>query len=159
MTAFSDNRPVGPLCFADIGWHLRRAFRYGLISGAGLAIDIVLFLLLIRAGVGPFAANMVSSGTALTFVYCRSVRRVFHYDGRFIVPLFAAYLLYHLCGTLVVSWAISALLHAGVAPAVAKVGILPATFTANYAFMSWLTRSRARWAPVLQGRSSGASAH
>jgi putative flippase GtrA len=146
MASYPD-APPDLITFADIRWHARRALRFGLVSGAGVAIDVALFLALVRAGVGPFAANILSSGTALTFVYCVSVRRIFRYDGRFIVPLFAAYVCYHVCGTLVVSAVISALVHAGVAPALAKVGILPVTFSANYLFMSWLTRNRERWLP------------
>ncbi|MEO8454290.1 MAG: GtrA family protein [Sphingomicrobium sp.] len=149
MTTVPDEPATDPLSLADIRWHLGRAFRYGLISGLGLAIDIALFLLLVRAGVGPFAANVTSSGIALTFVYLGSVRRVFRYDGHFIVPLFAAYLFYHVCGTLVVSGVISRLVHAGIAPAMAKVGILPVTFATNYLFMSWLTRKRERWTRAL----------
>src|SRR5207253_5792511 len=131
----------------DIRWHVRRALRFGLVSGAGLAIDLTLFLALVRAGVGPFAANILSSATALTFVYCVSVRRIFHYDGRFIVPLFAAYVLYHVCGTLAVSAVVSALVHACVAAGLAQVGILPAAFIANYLVMSWLTGNRERSLP------------
>lgn len=148
MAAFPDEAPTGVISFADIKRHLGRAFRYALVSGAGLALDIVLFLSLVRGGMGPFAANVISSGSALTFVYLGSVRRVFHYDGKVIVPLFALYLLYHVCGTLVVSGVISALIHGGIAPALAKVGILPATFATNYVFMSWLTRKRQRWTPA-----------
>ena len=149
MPAVPDEPATGPLSFADIRWHLGRAFHYGLVSGVGLTLDIALFLVLVRAGIAPFAANLVSSGSALTFVYLASVRRVFRYDGQFIVPLFTAYLLYHLCGTLVVSWVISTLVHSGIAPAMAKIGILPVTFATNYLFMSWLTRKRERWAPAL----------
>ena len=131
MTPISD-APPDVITFGDIKLHTWRAVRFGLVSGVGLAIDLTLFLTLVRAGVGPFVANILSSGTALTFVYCMSVRRIFRYDGRFIVPLFAAYVLYHACGTLVVSEVISKLIHAGVAPVLAKVGILPATFGANW---------------------------
>jgi putative flippase GtrA len=144
MASVSD-APPDVITFADIKWHAARAVRYGLVSGAGLVLDIALFLILVGAGLGPFAANIISSATGLTFVYCASVRRIFRYDGRFIVPLFAVYLLYHVCGTLAVSAAISTVVHAGVAPALAKVGILPVTFGANYLFMSWLTRKREGW--------------
>src|SRR5437870_4602991 len=130
--ASASDAPPDLITFADIKWHAARAFRYGIVSGAGLALDISLFLILVRAGIGPFAANIISSATGLTFVYCVSVRRIFRYDGRFILPLFAAYVLYHVCGTLVMSGAISGVVHAGIAPALAKVGILPLTFSANY---------------------------
>ena len=62
-----------------------------------------------------------------------------------VCAMFAAYVVYHVCGTVLVSLAISGLLHAGVVPALAKIGILPATFTANYLFMSWLTARREQW--------------
>ena len=136
---------AGSLSLEGLRYHAARALRFGLVSGIGLALDIGLFLTLVHAGVGAFAANIVSSGAGLTFVYCASVRRIFRYDGRFIVPLFAAYVFYHVCGTLFVSWAISRVVHLGVAPAIPKIGILPATFTANYLFMSWLTVHRERW--------------
>ncbi len=134
--------------------HALRAFRFGIVSGMGLALDLSLFVALLYGGVPPFAANTISSWTALTFVYCASVRRVFRYHGQFIVPLFVIYVLYHLCGTLFVSWGISGLAQAGVAPPLTKVGIIPATFTANYLFMSWLTARRGRW--ILQMSGLGA---
>ena len=143
--ASASDAPPDLITFADIRWHAARALRFGLVSSIGLLLDLALFLLLVRAGVDPFAANFVSSGTALTFVYCVSVRRIFRYEGRFIVPLFAAYLLYHVSGTLVVSEGISLVIHAGAAPVLAKIGILPVTFSANYLFMSWLTHKRERW--------------
>lgn len=130
---------------ASLRFHAGRAFRYGLVGGAGLALDLTLFLVLVHARFSPFAANIVSSATALTFVYAVSVRRVFRYGGRFIVPLFAAYVFYHVCGTLLVSWVISRLVQEGAGPALAKIAVLPLTFGANYAFMSLLTRRRERW--------------
>jgi putative flippase GtrA len=145
MPVFPDQRPARLLSIDGLRFHALRAFRYGIVSGIGLAIDLTLFLTLVSAGVDAFAANIVSSATGLTFVYCASVRRVFRYEGQFIVPLFAVYLFYHLCGTLLVSGAISGLVRLGVAPALTKVGILPLTFTANYLFMSWLTGRRERW--------------
>jgi putative flippase GtrA len=139
------DRPAGILSVDGLRYHAARALRFGLVSGIGLALDIVLFLTLVHAGIGAFEANILSSAAGLTFVYCASVRRIFRYDGRFIVPLFAAYVIYHVCGTLLVSSVISGLVHLGVAPGIPKIGILPATFTANYMFMSWLTARRESW--------------
>jgi putative flippase GtrA len=144
------DRFTGTLSRDGIRYHAARALRFGLVSGLGLALDVGLFLTLVHAGVSAFEANVVSSAAGLTFVYCASVRRIFRYDGRFIVPLFAAYVAYHVCGTLFVSWAINGVVHLGVAPAIPKVGILPATFAANYMFMSWLTAHRDRW--ILRSR-------
>jgi putative flippase GtrA len=139
------DRLAGILSLDGLRHHAARAVRFGLVSGLGLTLDVALFLTLVHAGVGAFEANVLSSAAGLTFVYCASVRRIFRYDGRFILPLFAAYVFYHVCGTLFVSWAISGVAHLGVAPAVPKVGILPATFTANYMFMIWLTARRESW--------------
>jgi putative flippase GtrA len=145
MTPIPDDRRAGVLSLASLRFHLSRAFRYGLVSGTGLALDLSLFLTLVHSGASAFVANALSSAAALTFVYLASVRRVFRYHGQFAVELFAAYVLYHLCGTAIVSAAISELVRLGVAPALAKIAILPATFGANYLFMSWLTASRERW--------------
>src|SRR2546430_12674862 len=120
------DRLAGTLSVEGLRYHAARALRFGLVSGLGLTLDVSLFLALVHAGVGAFEANIVSSAAGLTFVYCASVRRIFRYDGRFIVPLFAAYVFYHVCGTLFVSWAISRVVHLGVAPAIPKIGILPA---------------------------------
>lgn len=139
------DRLAGTLSIDGLRYHGARAIRFGLISGIGLALDVGLFLTLVHAGLSAFEANVVSSAAGLTFVYCASVRPIFRYDGRFIVPLFAAYVFYHVCGTLFVSWVISGVVHLGVAPAIPKVGILPATFAANYMFMSWLTARRESW--------------
>jgi hypothetical protein len=139
------NHLARTLSFDGLRYHALRAFRFGQVSAIGLALDIALFLMLVHARVGAFEANIVSSGAGLTFVYCASVRRIFRYNGRFLVPLFVSYVIYHVCGTLFVSWAINGVVHLGVAPAIPKVGILPLTFTANYMFMSWLTAHRERW--------------
>src|SRR3954452_19895741 len=136
---------AGSLPLGGLRYHAARALRFGLVSGIGLALDVALFLTLVHAGVSAFEAIVGSSAAGLHFVYCAAVRRIFRYDGRFIVPLFAAYVLYHVCGTLFVSWAISGVVRLGVAPAIPKIGILPATFTANYLFMSWLTAHREQW--------------
>lgn len=145
MASLPEMRASEMFSIASLKWHAQRAVRFALVSGMGLVLDLALFLLLVRSGVHPFVANMVSSGAGLSFVYWSSVRRIFRYHGRFIVPLFAAYVSYHTCGTLVVSELISLLIHAGVPPALAKVGVLPLTFSANYLFMSWMTRRRERW--------------
>jgi len=146
MLQIPDIPAAGLLSSASLRWHAGRAFRFGIVSGAGLALDLTLFLTLIHSGIGAFAANFLSSGTALTFVYLASVRRVFRYQGQFVAGLFVVYVLYHFCGTLLVSWVISRLVHEGAAPALAKVGILPVTFAVNYLFMGWLTANRERWA-------------
>ena len=144
MAAPSAHRPsTGP----SMNWreHGIRLFRFAAVSGAGLALDLILFMSLIAIGVAPFAGNMLSSAAAVTFVYAASVRRVFRHNGGFIATMFAAYAVYQLCGILIGSWAVSALIQAGAPAAFAKIAILPVTFGANYLFMCWLTSSPERW--------------
>ncbi len=119
---------------------LRQILGFALISGIGLGIDFVIFLLLMAAGLGPFTANLVSGACAVTFVYFASVRRIFSYAGRFLVGLFLAYLAYHAAGVTAASWAVG-YLSAWTLPVLAKLLILPVTFGANYLFMLLLTRS------------------
>jgi putative flippase GtrA len=143
---FPELKPAGGiLSVSNLRFHAIRALQYGLVSGVGMAIDFALFLTWLRAGLSPFAANIASSATALTFVYAASVRRIFRYHGQFILELFAIFLIFHLIGTPFVSWIISKLASFGVVPVLAKVGILPATFCVNYLFMSWLTARREEW--------------
>lgn len=128
-----------------ISRHGARAIRFALVSGAGLGLDLGLFVALSSSGVAAFGASCLSSAAAVTFVYAASVRRVFRYDGGFLASMFAAYALYQLCGILLGSWAVSALVGAGLVPAAAKIAILPVTFSANYLFMCWLTADPQRW--------------
>jgi len=120
--------------------HLIRIARFALVSGTGLALDFVVFLALVAAGLAPFTANLVSGAGAVTFVYFASVRRIFSYKGTFVVGLFLAYLLYQAAGVTLASAAVHALSQNLVAPGWAKLLILPVTFSANYLFMSFLTR-------------------
>jgi putative flippase GtrA len=122
--------------------HLHRAIGFAAVSGAGLAIDLSLFMILIRCGAPAGAASFVSGSAAVTFVYFASVRRIFSYQGRFLFTLFAAYLAYQAAGVGAASWAVSALVANHVAPVLAKLLILPVTFPANYLFMSLLTGRR-----------------
>ncbi len=123
---------------------LTRIAGFALVSGVGLAIDFGLFLALVefldvRAGV----ANLTSAAVAVTFVYFISVRRLFAYQGRFLLALFGLYVVYQIIAVAAASWAIDWLAANLVAPMIAKAVILPLTFTANYLFMTFITRSRA----------------
>jgi len=119
--------------------HIRKVWHFGLVSGAGLILDIALFLTLLSLGVSAFLANLASSAAAVSFVYAASVRRVFRYRGRFLFGMFAAYGVYQCAGILAGSWAVQALVRLALVPAAAKIAILPVTFSANYLFMQWLT--------------------
>jgi len=123
----------------EVRRHGARIFRFGIVSGIGLGLDLLTFALLIQADLSPFHANAVSSVAGVSFVYFASVRRIFSYDGRFHVPMFAGYLLYHMCGIAAGSWLVAWLTASGLIPFAAKLCILPLTFGANYLFMGWLT--------------------
>ena len=75
----------------------------------------------IASGVKPFAANVFASAAGLTFVYFASVRRVFRYEGQFLPAMFATYVVYHLCGTVLVSWGVIEMIEFGLHPAGAKM--------------------------------------
>lgn len=114
---------------------------FAVVSGLGLLIDLGLFLGLTRWGLEPGPANLASASAAVTFVYFVATRRVFDYAGRFLVPLFLVYLAYHGLAIALASAAV-VLLAGPFGPLAAKLLVLPATFSANYVFMSFLTRSR-----------------
>jgi putative flippase GtrA len=119
---------------------LFKILQFGIVSGVGLAIDFAIFFLLIAVGLSPFEANAASGSCAVTFVYFASVRRIFTYKGDFLLGLFFAYLLFQAAGVTAASLVVGALAEHQVNPALAKILILPVTFSANYLFMSFLTR-------------------
>lgn len=122
--------------------HLGRLALFAAASGAGLAIDFLLFLMLVAGGTTAGYANLLSGTAAVSFVYFTSVRRIFSYRGRFLLGLFAAYLAYQAAGVSLASWAVASLAASQVPPLLAKLMILPVTFPANYGFMSLLTARR-----------------
>ena len=125
--------------------HALRLIAFGATSGIGLAIDVLLFVVLLRLGLSPAAASRLSSAAAVSFVYFASVRRIFVYEGHFVIGLFALYFAYQTLGILLAAPAVGALSAAGVAPLVAKLLILPLTFPANYLALSLITaRKEAR---------------
>lgn len=125
---------------AAIRPQLKSLLAFGVTSGGGLALDIGMFLLLTAAGIGPFVANLISATAGVTFVYFVSVRRIFRYEGTLLLPMFLAYLGYQALAVAAASAGVALLVRIGLAPYVAKLAILPLTFSANYLFMRMLTR-------------------
>src|SRR4051812_16923951 len=126
------------------GWKARlvEIAHFAAASAAGLAIDFLLFLLLLAAGAAPGWANLVSGTAAVSFVYFASVRRIFGYRGDFLLGLFSLYLAYQAASVAAASWAVAEITAAGLPPIGAKLVILPVTFPANYLFMAFLTGRR-----------------
>ena len=113
---------------------------FGVVSGTGWLIDVALFALLLVAGCSPLTANTLSASVAVTFVYFASTRKVFHYQGHFLLAKFALYLAYQGLSILAFSgliyWLVGQL---GLPPLAAKVLVTPATFYSNFLFMHLLT--------------------
>ena len=127
------------------GWRatVGQAWRFGLVSLAGLLLDTSVFLALVAAGIGPFAANAAGGTLAVMFVFVASVRRIFLDRSRLLIGKFMAYLAYQVVLIIVASLAVELLVaRAQLAPLLAKVLVLPFTFSANFGFMRWLTRAR-----------------
>jgi putative flippase GtrA len=127
----------------SVVWQLAtRVAGFSILSAIGLTIDLALFSLLVHFGLRPGYANLISAGLAVTFVYFSSAKKVFQYHGKFLLPLFMIYVLYQLVAVLAASFAVDRLAIAGLNPLVAKLLILPVTFTANYLSMSFLLKAR-----------------
>lgn len=119
---------------------ISRVLQFGLVSGAGLALDFVIFTLLVTIGVRAGYANCLSAFVAISFVYFTSIRHIFAYREQFLLLLFGIYLLYQIVAVALASWAIDVIVAHHVAPVLAKCLILPVTFSANYLFMSYLAK-------------------
>ena len=124
-------------------WQLAtRVAGFSVLSAIGLTIDVAVFSLLVHFGLRPGYANLISAGLAVTFVYFSSAKKVFWYHGQFLLPLFLVYVLYQVAAVLAASFAVDRLAIAGFKPLVAKLLILPVTFTANYLSMHFLLKAR-----------------
>jgi putative flippase GtrA len=122
--------------------NVNRIVSFGLVSGVGLALDFVVFTIGLNLALSVFAANLAGATCAVAFVYFASVRRVFDYEGRFLLELLAVYIAYQTCGVTLASIGVNLLVKLHVPAIAAKVAILPVTFSANYLFMSFLTRRK-----------------
>ena len=119
---------------------LSRLMRFGVVSAAGLGLDVGLFLLLVHLGMRAGYANLISAAVAVTFVYIASTKRVFEYAGGFLAQLFVLYASYQILAVAAASWTVDFIVALGVEPVVSKGLILPVTFFANYLFLNFLTR-------------------
>lgn len=122
------------------GW--RRIGSFGVVSGIGWGLDFLVFTVLTELGSPVAAANLVSAGIAVSFVYLRSVRHVFRCAG-YRWGEFVIYAAYQVAAVAIASLAIAALAQAlAIAPLLAKVLVTPMTFAANYLFMAALLARR-----------------
>jgi len=127
-----------------------RVVKFAVTSGLGLGLDFGVFAVLNALGVAPGLANLVSAACGVTFVYFASVYRVFSYEGERLLGLFAAYVIYQVVAVAAASWAVAALAEF-TWPLLAKLAILPLTFSANFLFMQIITRNRRQAVARIEG--------
>ena len=112
---------------------------FGLVSACGLALDCGLFALLVHgSGLAPGWANALSAGAAVTFVFFASVRRVFADQGGLLLLRCLLYGAAQITLVAGASIAVGWLHRCGCWPLVAKLAILPATFSCNFLLMRGL---------------------
>jgi putative flippase GtrA len=120
-------------------------FKFAVISGTGWLIDFAIFVLLTGTGLSPFLANVAGAGTAVTFVFFASVRKVFEYQGGYLVGKLVLYLCFQVVAVNLASLAIQLLVsHPLIPPLSAKILVTPITFYLNFQFMAYLTSGRLR---------------
>ena len=120
-------------------------FKFALVSGTGWLIDFLIFIALAGANVLPLVANLVGAGTAVTFVFFASVRRVFEYRGGYLIGKLLFYLAFQIVAIGLASLAIQLLVtQLYLVPLLAKILVTPLTFYANFQCMSYLTSGRLR---------------
>lgn len=127
-----------------------RILKFAVTSGLGLGLDFGVFAALNAVGVTPGLANLVSAACGVTFVYFASVYRVFSYQGERLLGLFMAYVAYQVAAVAAASWAVAALAQL-TWPLLAKLAILPVTFSANFLFMQVITRTRRQAVARIEG--------
>lgn len=113
----------------------RYVARFGSISLIGLALDILIFNVLVTLQVQIFYASIVSIGCAVAFVFFTSAYRLFESASTFLFHKFSVYLAYQMLMMLGVS-ATLAYIHASGIPLIShqfalKFLPLPITFTCN----------------------------
>lgn len=121
---------------------VRKLLGFALVSGTGLLIDFGLFMLLLYAGLDAAIANFLSASAAVTFVYFISVYHVFSNGGRFLLPLFALYAAYQALAVSAASLLVGYLAAHWMPAPLAKLAVLPLTFTTNFLVMALITRKR-----------------
>lgn len=122
---------------------LERLAKFTLTSGLGLGLDFGVFAALTALGFPPGPVNMFSAACGVTFVYFASVYRVFSYQGRHLISLLVIYLGYQALAVTAASWSVAEI-SKWAPPLLAKLAILPITFSANFAVMHLITRSRSQ---------------
>ena len=140
---------------------MRKFSGFAVISGIGWLIDLGVTVLLVAAGMMPFAASVTGSVCAVSYVFVISQLMVFETGRQVRYEHYGRYMIWHALTIPVASGLVAALgsqlvgvagmigayasggLDAvAIATGMAKVMITPVTLVANFLFMRWLVEDR-----------------
>lgn len=113
-----------------------RLLRFATTSGTGLAIDLVLFYVLVSSGISPAISNFCSASAGVLYVFFASLRGVFQHKGDYLIALLVSYICFQFVAVVAASAAVGVLAETTGRPILSKLLILPVTFGANFIFMS-----------------------
>lgn len=126
----------------------RRIFGFVVVSGIGWCIDLGLYSgLVLRGQQSPFLANLLSAGTAVSFVFFVSVYKIFlRQRRRLVLGGFLVYCAYQCIAILCFSYLINLTSHvvterfqdADLSRILTKFAFTPLTLLLNYLFMRYL---------------------
>ena len=116
--------------------------RWFYTANLSVAIDLILFTTLTSVvGFPVYISNLISSGTAITFVYPTSGKFVFK-DSTYSTGRYIIFISYFAASINFFSYIISALVDKlSLIPLIAKIVTLPVSFLVNYFFASKILKT------------------
>ena len=114
---------------------------FALFSAIGLSLDIGFYLVLIKYGVNVFISSLISSLSAVSFVFVFSGVWVFRKRGLNSYK-YIFWILYQFCNILFFSAIVNYLYLNGLSPLSSKLLIVPITFFCNFLVMSILSKTK-----------------
>ena len=117
--------------------------RWFYTANLSVAIDLILFTTLTSVvGFPVYISNLISSGTAITFVYFTSGKFVFK-DSTYSTGRYIIFISYFAASINFFSYIISALVDKlSLIPLIAKIITLPISFFVNYFFASKILKTQ-----------------
>jgi putative flippase GtrA len=113
-------------------------FKYFYVSLVGLSLDVLIYYTLVHIfGMEVFFANLMSSFSAISFVYIMSTKKIF--DKQSSISSYTLYIIYHLISINIYSYLVSSIhVQYGFSPLMSKAVTVPLSFITNFIFMSVL---------------------
>lgn len=122
-----------------------RVLRFGGVSGLAWVLDLGVQTALVAAGMATAPACAIAATLAATLVYIASVRRIFHYEGRFLLAKWLLWLAWQGALIAALAWSTATIERSlGMHPTLVRLLLMPLSFGVNYVVMHALTRPRAR---------------